>query len=58
MFLESRIPNIQKVPRRPGITLRESIIGELRLRDQQAALTKIDIIRIDTGGEDSGINKK
>ena len=46
------------MPRRPGIILRESIIKKLRLRDRQVALTKINIIRVDTGGEDSGINKK
>jgi len=38
--------------------LRESVIKKLRLRDQQAALIKINIIRMDTGGEDSGIDKK
>jgi len=38
--------------------LRESIMGELRLHDQQTALTKINIIRIDTGEEYSGTDKK
>ena len=38
--------------------LRESVIGELRLRGQQVALIKVDIIRVNTGGEDSGIDEK
>ena len=58
VFLEPRILNIQKIPRRPGIILKENIIRELRLRDQQTTLTKINTIRIDTGGEDSDTNKK
>ena len=44
--------------RRSDIILRESAIKELRLRDQQATLTKINTIRVNTGGEDSDINKK
>ena len=58
IFLRPRILNTQKIPRRSSIILRESIMGELRLRGQQTALTKINIIRINTGGEDSGTNKK
>ena len=38
--------------------LRKNIIRKLRLRDQQTALTKINTIRIDTGEEDSGTDKK
>jgi len=38
--------------------LRESIMGKLRLRGQQAALTKVNVIRVNTGGEDSGTDKK
>ncbi len=38
--------------------LKKSIIKELRLRNRQAALIKINIIRINTGGEDSDIDKK
>ena len=34
VFLGPRIPNTQKTPRRPDMTLRESIIKELRLRDR------------------------
>ena len=58
MFLRPRIPNTQKIPHRPDITLRESNIKKLRLRNQQAALTKINTIHINTGEEDSGTNKK
>ncbi len=58
MFLGPRVPNTQKAPRRPGITLRESIIKELRLRDRQAIFIKINTIRVNTGGEDSGTDKK
>ncbi len=58
MFLGPRVLNTQRVPRRSGMILRESIIGELRLRGQQVIFTKINTIRIDTRGEDSGIDKK
>ncbi len=58
IFLGPRLLNTQKIPRRPGITLRENIIEELRLRGQQIIFTKINTIRINTGGEDSGIDKK
>ena len=44
--------------RRPGIILRENIMKELRLRGQQVVLIKINIIRVDTGGEDSGIDEE
>ncbi len=58
MFLRPRIPNTQKVSRRPAITLKENIIKKLRLRGQQTTFTKINTIRVNTGEEDSGINKK
>ncbi len=32
MFFEPRVLNIQRVPRRLGMILKESVIGELRLR--------------------------
>jgi len=38
--------------------LRESVIGELRLRDRQVAFIKINIIRVDTGEKNSGIDKE
>ena len=46
------------MPRRPDMILRENVIGELRLRGQQTIFTKIDTIRVDTGEEDSGTDKK
>ncbi len=58
VFLKPRISNTQKTPHRPNIILKKNIIEELRLRDRQTALTKINTIRVDTGGEDSGIDKK
>ena len=33
-------------------------MGELRLRDRQIIFIKINIIRVDTGGEDSGIDEE
>jgi len=58
VFLGPRILNTQKILHRLSMTLRESVIKKLRLRNQQTTLTKINIIYVDTGGEDSGINKE
>ena len=58
VFLRPRVLNTQKMPRRPDITLRENIIEKIRLRGQQVAFTKINVIRVDTGGENSGTDKK
>jgi len=38
--------------------LKESVMGELRLRDQQAVLIKVDTIRVELEREDSATDKK
>ncbi len=38
--------------------LKESAIEELQLRDQHTTLTKINTIRVESGEEDSGTDKK
>ncbi len=58
IFLGPRILNTQKIPRRLGMILKESVMGELRLRDQQAVLIKVDTIRVELEREDSATDKK